>query len=265
MIRAASLAAMLIVPSGCGSTGSHSAEVRSKPSIPPVTASSSTDPITPSASRPHREGLASGGAEYQAAKRQWLGSGLYGGSAGQNAALPIAINDLKVGESTDRGSKGGYPGAIAALVTIEQMPDAMVTPEESAEWDAAAATLDRFFDLTSGDPYNVECSPASNTPAAVAWNDEPIGITSGVLVQPLKEAAADLEPQAATNPCIRAAVDDLVALVSATRPMIEATAEASYTSDSSVLAMACEIGYLNQVFEPGALDPSQDRLVSLSR
>jgi hypothetical protein len=238
---------------------------RSVPATAAINGLLGTAPVAPTITRPRDESSGPGGPEYEAAKRQWLGSGLFEGSAGQNAALPIAINDLTIGVSTDTGSKVGYPTAIADLATIEHMPDAMVTPQQSAQWDAAAAALDRFFDLPRADPYNVECSLASNTPAATAWNAEPVGTDSGVLAQPLEQAASDLKPQAATNPCYRAAIDDLVALESATKQMIANTAGASYTSDRSILALACEIGYLNQVFEPGALDPSQDRLVSLSR
>lgn len=271
MVRGASLAAILLLLSACTSTQSRSAEVHpttstvTVPATPANNAASGTKPVTSSTSSSLQGRSLPGGPEYEAAKRQWLGSGLDGGSAGQNAALPIAINDLELGESTDAGSKIGYPSAIAELETIEHMPDAMVTAQESAEWDAATAALDRFFDLPAADPYNVECTLASNTAAATAWNEEPVGTESGVLIQPLKQASADLETQAATNHCDRAAIDDLAALESATPQMIAETATVSYSSDSPILALACEIGYVNQVFEPGSLDPSQDRLVTLTR
>src|ERR1017187_9940822 len=60
------------------------------------------------------------GPMYQAAKRQWLGSGLAGGSAGQNVALPVAVRDLRMAESPDAGEKAKYDAALAELEVTER-------------------------------------------------------------------------------------------------------------------------------------------------
>jgi hypothetical protein len=211
-------------------------------------------------------------SEYEAAKRRWLGSDPYGGGAGQNAALPIAVNDLQMGELADPGSKSGYPMAIADLTTIARTPDAMLTPRDAAQWEAAADALNTFFAIPQtapsnvfaspqrAPPYNVHCGIVPNTAAAAAWNEEPSGDSSGVLIEPLKQAAADLEPQENTNPCYAAGIDDLSALQSASKGMIAQSYAASWNSGSAVLAVACEIGYLNQLFEAEALNHANDRL-----
>lgn len=151
------------------------------------------------------------GAMYRAARRQWLGSGLMGGSAGQNLALPIAVRDLRVGESTDRGKTAGYQAAIADLQLIDHMPSAMVTTKEARRWRAAQSALDRFFKVPKTAPYGsaYECSTGSSKAAAAAWAKEPNNTTSGVVVGPLERAAADLRSEAGRNPCFASAIDDL--------------------------------------------------------
>jgi hypothetical protein len=81
-----------------------------------------------------------------------------------------------------------------------------------------------------------------------------------VLIEPLKQAAADLEPQENTNPCYAAGIDDLSALQSASKAMIAQRYTASWKSPPAVLAVSCEIAYLNQLFEDDALNPANDRL-----
>ena len=136
------------------------------------------------------------GPMYQAAKRQWLGSGLAGGSAGQNVSLPVAVRDLRTAESTDADEKARYAAAIAGLEVIEHMPDAMVSPQENAEWGVAQSSLDRFFEVPQSAPYKIDCATAIGKPAAEAWGKEPANAGSGVIIGPLKEAVADLEPGA---------------------------------------------------------------------
>jgi hypothetical protein len=273
-MRATFLATVVILLSACGAS-SQSATVRSssasaKPAkvekAPVTTTTTTTTTTTALLATPQ----APAESEYEEAKDQWLGSGLYEGSAGQNAALPIAINDLKMGELTDPGDKSGYPTAIANLTTIAHMPDAMSTPQEMAQWNASAAALDTFFALPyttpynvfappAQPPYNVNCGGPPNT-ATAAWNEEPSGNSSGVLIEPLKQAAADIEQQKSLDPCYPAAIDDLVALQSASKEMIAHSNTATWNSGSAVLAVACEIGYLNQLFEAEALNPANDRL-----
>ena len=191
------------------------------------------------------------GAMYQAAKRQWLGSGLWAGSAAQNLALPIAIRDLRIAESTDRGDKSGYEGAITQLQVIESIPDASVTPEESLRWSVAKSQLDHFFKAPQSAPYTYNCDPIIGraVPGAAEWNKEPANTTSGVDVGPLRQAIAALRPQARTNPCYAAAIDDLTALESASSTSIAQ----SYSPACTFTVVGFEILYLNALFQTGAL------------
>ena len=97
------------------------------------------------------------GPMYQAAKRQWLGSGLAGGGAGQNVALPVAVRDLRMAEPTHVDENAKYSAAIAELEVIEHMPAAMISPQENAEWKESQSALDRFFEVQQSAPYTVDC------------------------------------------------------------------------------------------------------------
>jgi hypothetical protein len=184
------------------------------------------------------------GPVYHAAKRQWLGSGLWAGSAAQNLALPVAVRDLKVAESADASESAEYSGAIAQLEVMERMPDANVTAQENAEAGAAQSALDRFFKLPPIDPYNLDCHTVSDKAAVVAWEQEPTYATSGVIVGPLKHLVADLEPEADKDPCYAAAIDDLMDLESATKSEIAH----SYISPCDLTVLGFEIAYLDGFF-----------------
>jgi hypothetical protein len=184
------------------------------------------------------------GPMYQAAKRQWLGSGLWAGSAAQNLALPVAVRDLRMAESTDAGEKAQYSAAIAQLEVIEHMPDAMVSGKENAKWRAAQSALDRFFKVPQTDPYNLECDAVINKAATAAWEREPANATSGVIVGPLKQAVVDLEPEAGRDACYSAAIDDLTDLVSATKSGIAH----SYSPPCDLTVLGFEIAYLDGFF-----------------
>lgn len=189
------------------------------------------------------------GPMYQAAKRQWLGSGLAGGSAGQNVALPVAVRDLRFAESTDAGQKGKYHAAIAELEVIERMPAAMVSPQEDAEWRAEQTALDRFFKVPQSVPYAIDCDTVIDKAAAAAWGKEPANASSGVIIGPLREAVAHLEPGAGKDPCYAAAIDDLTDLESATRSMIAQ----DYRPPCEFTVVGDEIYYLDEFFWTAAL------------
>jgi hypothetical protein len=186
---------------------------------------------------------------YHAAKRQWLGSGLAEGGAWQNLALPVAVRDLRVAESTSSGEKAKYSAAIAELEVIEHMPDAMLSPRENAEWRAAQSALDRFFKVPHTAPYNVDCDTVINKAAAAAWGREPANVRSGVIIGPLKQAVADLEPEAGEDPCYAAAIDDLTDLESATKSEIAQ----SYRPPCDLTVVFFEIAYLDAFFMTSAL------------
>jgi len=186
---------------------------------------------------------------YEAAKRQWLGSGLAAGGAGQNVALPVAVRDLRIAESTDADEKAKYAPAIAELEVIEHMPDAMVSPQENAEWKAAQSALDRFFEVPQSAPYKTECDTVIDKAAAADWGKDPANASSGVIIGPLKEAAADLEPRAGRDPCYAAAIDDLTDLESATKSAIAQ----DYKPPCEFTLVGDEIYYLDEFFWTAAL------------
>jgi hypothetical protein len=190
----------------------------------------------------------SSGPMYQAAKRQWLGSGLREGSAAQNLALPVAVRDLRMAESKDAGEKARYSAAIAELEVIEHMAP-MGSPQKNAEWRAAQSALDRFFKVSQTDPYNLDCDAVISKAAAAAWEKEPANATSGVIVGPLKQAVADLEAEAGRDPCYAAAIDDLTDLESATRSEIAQ----SYRPPCELTVVGYEIAYLDAFFWTPAL------------
>ena len=187
---------------------------------------------------------------YQAAKRQWLGSGLAEGGAWQNLALPVAVRDLRIAESTGSGEKARYSAAIAELQVIDHMPDAMISPRENAEWRAAQSALDHFFKVPQTAPYKVECDTVINKAAAAAWGKEPVDASSGVIIGPLKRAVADLEPEAGKDPCYAAAIDDLTNLESATKSEIAQ----SYRPPCDLTVVWFKIAYLDAFFMTPALE-----------
>ena len=190
------------------------------------------------------------GPLYQAAKRQWLGSGLWAGSAAQNLALPVAVRDLRMAESTDAGEKAQYSAAIAQLETIGRMPDAMATDQESVEARAAQSALDGFFKVPQSAPYTFNCGTVVNKNAASAWGKEPAKANAGPIIASLRQAVADLEPEAGRNPCSAAAIDDLKDLESTTKSEI---AQSSRPCDPTVVGF--EIAYLDAFFMTAAFVP----------
>jgi hypothetical protein len=177
------------------------------------------------------------------AKRQWLGSGLWAGSAGQNLALPVAVRDLRMAEAAGAQERARYSAAIADLEVIEHMPAADVVPKLRTRWRTAQLALDRFFQVPLAAPYGRECSRASRT-AVAAWDQEPVSASTGVVIGPLKRAVTILEGQSGTNACAAAAMDDLKDLASATRSEIAH----SYGPRCNVTALGFEIFYLDAFF-----------------
>jgi hypothetical protein len=180
---------------------------------------------------------------YQAAKRQWLASGLWAGSVEQNLTLPVAVRDLRIAESKGTGEKAKYSAAIAELEVIENMPDGTISPRESAEWGAAQSALDRFFKVPQTAPNNIGCF-VINKAAAAAWGKEPASASSGVIIGPLKQAVADLKPEAGRDPCYAAAIDDLTDLESATKSQITQC----FRPPSDLTVVGIEIIYLDALF-----------------
>jgi hypothetical protein len=158
------------------------------------------------------------------------------------------MRDLRMAESTDSGEKARYTVAMAELELIEHMPDAMVTARERAEWRAAQSALDRFFKVPQGAPYNLECDTVINKAAAAAWGKEPPNAIAGVIVGPLKQAVADLEPGAGTDACYAAAIDDLKDLESATKSEITG----SYIPPCDLTVVGLKIAYLDAFFMSAA-------------
>jgi hypothetical protein len=205
--------------------------------VPPTTVPPTTVPPTTVATGP-------AGPGFDGARDQWEGDGLDQGSADQNIAVPIAVADLESGEQTDTGSTSGYQAAIAALQSYAQTPDAMVTPAQQATATADTNELNSFFGVTMGD----DCQLGAGTPAASAWATEPAGTSSGVTVAGLQQAATDLRQQSGADAC-PAAVDDLVALESATPAQIAA----SPGSGNIPTVTGDEIAYLNALFQTNVL------------
>lgn len=189
------------------------------------------------------------GPMYQAAKRQWLGSGLAGGGAAQNLALPVAVGDLRMAEAVDVSERTEYSTAISELEVIEHMPDADVTSQLYARWRSAQSAVDRFFKVPQVDPYNLPCDTVVNKAAVAAWEEEPANTNSGVLVDPLKRAVADLEPEAGKDACAAAAIDDLRDVESATKSEIAN----SFRPPCNLTVVWFEIAYLDAFFWAPAL------------
>jgi hypothetical protein len=86
--------------------------------------------------------------------------------------------------------------------------------------------------------------------AATSWLAEPQNATSGVAVDPLKTAVEDLQlaetENPANTPCYPAAIDDLVALESASPADIAASAAPGRNHANT--SFGAEIAYLNQFF-----------------
>jgi hypothetical protein len=179
------------------------------------------------------------------ARDQWLGDGLDAGGADQNIAVPIAIADLRSGEQTDTGSTGGYAGAIASLQNYASLPDAMLTPAQSADATANVSQLNTFFGVTSAED---DCQLGAGTPAASAWGTEPTGTSAGVDVAGLQQSGAALEQQTGLDAC-PAGVDDLKALESASPAQI---ADSSGSGNVPTI-VGDEIAYLNALFQTDVL------------
>jgi len=167
----------------------------------------------------------------------------------ENAPLSLAVIDLESGGKTDMGNKSEYPAVIASIESIERLPDANVTPAQSAEFQSDQSFIDSFFNLQSPP----SCSPSTSTAtreAAAAWFTEPDNTISGVVVAPLRTAVGDLQLADTEDPsdtgCYPAAIDDLTALESATQDDIAASAapEGNYANTP----FGDEIGYLNRFF-----------------
>jgi hypothetical protein len=190
---------------------------------------------------------------YQAARQQWIAEGSLMSGAEQNVPLGIAVTDLEHGEVTDTGNTSGYPAVIAAIENFETLPLTDNTPAQQARGAADLTKIDRFFRV----PVLTACGVASGAAgraAAAAWDTEPRGISSGIVVGPLRRALADLAQQVKTHPagtsCYPAATADLRNLESATRADIAASAVE--TTGRGYNLYGAEIAYLNYFF--GALD-----------
>jgi hypothetical protein len=185
------------------------------------------------------------GVGYDQARDQWLGDGVDVGGADQNVGVAIAVADLQSGEQTDTGSTGGYAAAIARLQNYASLPDAMLTPAQSAEATADVDQLNTFFGVTSAED---DCQLGGGTPAASAWATEPTGTSSGVDVAALQQAAAALGQQTGLDAC-PAGVDDLKALESASAAQVAASAG----SGNVPTVVGDEIAYLNALFQTNVL------------
>ena len=254
-IAVAVTGAALGVGLALGTSGGRAARTLIVAPPPTTEASSATVFPTPStttklAPAPYADAAENPG--FEAARIQWEGAGLGGGSVYQNFAIPIAIHDLEVGESSDADATSGYASAIANLNVILSMPDAMVTHTMSAEGSAASAALDGFFHLTQS-PYEpsggVSCSNSADKAAADAWTQEPHTNTAGVTVSPLKQAIADLQTVEECSPDYLAAIADLEDLEGVSAAGIEKSgANPNYGVGSSETIAGYEISYLNYLF-----------------
>jgi hypothetical protein len=190
------------------------------------------------------------GPGYEAARQQWIGEGLVGGSALQNTALALAVVDLEQGEKTDSGNRSDYPASIAAIEDMERLPITSVTAAQSAEFNADVATVNGLFDLRGSIASCVPQHDSGTAASATAWFTEPDNTTSGVAVAPLVTAARDLRNAEAADPsdraCYPAAIDDLEGLASASPADIAASAAPGGNHADRVAGY--EIGFLNDFF-----------------
>jgi hypothetical protein len=182
-----------------------------------------------------------------------VGDALVSGVADQNTALQVAVDDLRVGQSSDRGHTSDYDAVIAAITNLEALPITSVTPREDAQGNADIAKVNRFFAVPK-DTLEASCNASGPglTLATKAWRLQPANISSGVHVRSLKSAITDLQHGLITdshNSCYPAAIEDLHSLESATRPEIVASTTATPGGGYEVTNIyGDEIAYINVFF-----------------
>jgi hypothetical protein len=120
--------------------------------------------------------------------------------------------------------------------------------------EADATELAAFFDLPAT-AMDTACGSAFGTSAAAAWDREPANNTSGIIVGPLEQAAADLKQKINTNSCFPAVIADLESLESAKRAEVAASNLNLVTFDGSDLVGA-EIAFLNGLFDEPEVMPA---------
>jgi hypothetical protein len=216
------------------------------PGVPRSSALVPPTPGTPPANTP--------ASDYRAAKNQWIGDAVVVSGAAQNTALDLAVGDLRRGLSSGAGRRKAYEGAIGAITHFAAIPITSVTPSERAQTKSDLERVDRFFGLRRL-PWAKGCitSGPGVEAAAHAWDEEPAGITHGVLVAPLQSAAADLTGGLTSDhgdrSCDPAAVEDLEALESATSSQVAESRRSSGFGGQSPASLAgAEIAYLDVFF-----------------
>lgn len=204
-------------------------------------------------------------AGYQAARVQWISSSLWGGSALQNAAIPMAIADLRSDKSQARSPT--WRKVIATLADYEDMPAADVTPAMNARAAADAATIDAFFHALPDASGCISMGPGV-LKASQDWETEPKTTARGVRVPPLRRAIADLQrglrSDSGDTACYLAAIADLHSLESATRPQISSSRWIRGDNPNPANLDGSRIGYLNGFFLQLNANTFTDRLVSSS-
>lgn len=193
-------------------------------------------------------------SDYQAAKNQWIGDAAVVSGAAQNTALNLAVADLIRGRHSRAGHRSDYGAVIAAITGFAAIPITGVTSAESARARTDVARVDRFFGLRHN-PWEKGCltSGLGIQGAARAWQEEPTGISSGILIAPLQNAAADLTAGLKTDhgdrSCYPAAIEDLENLESATKSeVVRSSRSWSFGDHSATVSVSAEIAYLHGFF-----------------
>jgi hypothetical protein len=179
-----------------------------------------------------------------------VGSSLWGGSALQNIAIPVAIADLN--SETSHVSSPTWQKVIAALMDYGRLPDTGFTAALNARASADSAVVNAFFHAT---PDAMGCFTLIGPEALKAmraWDTEPTNTTHGVRVAPLRRARTDLKhglsSDKADTACCPAAIADLQGLDSATPSQIAASSTDTHQVSIIGNLDGYRIAYLNAFF-----------------
>jgi hypothetical protein len=166
---------------------------------------------------------------YQNARIQWIGSSIWGGSAGQNIDIPIVIADLKALERVHCADPIDLSKTISVLTDFGRLPVTGYTAALNARWESDVTTISTFLNAQQD---NAGCFPLKGRwylAALRAWESQPKSATSGVKPGLLREAAADLQKSSQTKVgntgCNATAISDLFLLAKATKPDIASSAK----------------------------------------
>jgi len=205
-------------------------------------------------------------SDYEAAKAQWVGEGIVGGSAFQGIPLFLARDDLERALPLHASNAAALRAAAAELNTLLHMPDSGYTPALDAKWNANQTALTRFFGV--GPIGEVPRGPGFRA-AQSAWEKEPSFGSEGVTVSDLQQAIRNLERgpghlDAGATSAYPAAIADLLDLESATKRELASDGIYEDTNVHGNNRLAFEILFLNAFFYDGS-DIARYRWVLLGK